>query len=160
MERDGLYYFFEQAETGEKMVVTDTLTAHAPMPQGESFRYSPPSSMQAGHEEEVVTDFILTQRRLPQKVQLRDYNYQTPSQDLSAEAMVSPKGHGVHYLYGLHFLTASQGSNLAGHRIHLQHRQPLPGQLQRQVPDHRLPPRRLPGRVAGVRAGTLLRQGA
>jgi len=113
MERDGLYYFFEQAGTGEKMVVTDTLTAHAPMPQGESFRYSPPSSMQAGHEEEVVTDFILTQRRLPQKVQLRDYNYQTPSQDLSAEAMVSPRGHGVHYLYGLHFLNTSQGGDLA-----------------------------------------------
>jgi len=113
MERDGLYYFFEQSESGEKMVVTDTLTAHSPMPQGESFRYSPPSSMQVGHEDEVVTDFILTQRRLPQKVQLRDYNYQTPSQDLSAEALVSQNGKGVHYLYGLHFLNTSQGDTLA-----------------------------------------------
>ncbi|WP_243358672.1 type VI secretion system Vgr family protein [Fundidesulfovibrio terrae] len=117
MERDGLYYFFEQGDTGEKLVVTDTLTAHGPMPQGESFRYSPPSSMQVGHEEEVVTDLILTQRRLPQKVQLRDYNYQTPSLELTAEEEVSQNGQGVHYLYGLHFLNTSQGKALAQIRV-------------------------------------------
>ena len=98
MERDGLYYFFQQGATGEKMVITDSLTAHGPMPQGESFRYSPPSNMQVGHEEEVITDFTLTQRRLPQKVQLKDYNYQTPSLELSAEAPVSQNGQGIHYL--------------------------------------------------------------
>jgi len=113
MERDGLYYFFEQGDSGEKMVLTDTLTAHGPMSQGESFRYSPPSSMQVGHEEEVVTDFILTQRRLPKKVQLRDYNYQTPSLELSVEEDVSANGQGMHYLYGLHFLNTSQGTALA-----------------------------------------------
>jgi type VI secretion system secreted protein VgrG len=116
MERDGLYYFFEQGDSGEKMVVTDTLTAHGPMSQGASFRYSPPSSMQVGHEEEVVTDFILTQRRLPQKVQLRDYNYQTPSLELTAEQEVSQNGQGTHYLYGLHFLNTSQGKALASIR--------------------------------------------
>jgi len=113
MERDGLYYFFEQSEPGEKMVITDTLSSHGPMPQGESFRYSPPSNMQVGHEEEVVTDFTLTQRRLPQKVQLKDYNYQTPSLELSAEALVSQNGQGIHYLYGLHFMNTSQGQTLA-----------------------------------------------
>jgi type VI secretion system secreted protein VgrG len=113
MERDGLYYFFQQGSTGEKMVITDSLTAHGPMPQGESFRYSPPSSMQVGHEEEVITDFTLTQRRLPQKVQLKDYNYQTPSLELSAEAPVSQNGQGIHYLYGLHFMNTSQGQTLA-----------------------------------------------
>ncbi len=113
MEKDGLYYFFEQGDSGEKMVVTDTLTAHSPMPQGESFRYSPPSSMQVGHEDEVVTDLVLTQHRLPKKVQLKDYNYQTPSLDLTAEAQVSGEGQGVHYLYGLHFLNKSQGDQLA-----------------------------------------------
>lgn len=113
MERDGLYYFFEQGEAGEKMVITDMLATHGPMPQGESFRYSPPSSMQVGREEEVITDFTLTQRRLPRMVRLKDYNSQTPSLALSAEALVSPRGQGVHYLYGLHFLNNAQGHALA-----------------------------------------------
>ncbi|MBI4804259.1 MAG: type VI secretion system tip protein VgrG [Desulfovibrio sp.] len=113
MERDGLYYFFQQGSTGEKMVITDSLTSHGPMPQGETFRYSPPSSMQVGHEEEVLTDFTLTQRRLPKKVQLKDYNYQTPSLELSAETLVSQSGQGIHYLYGLHFMNTSQGEALA-----------------------------------------------
>lgn len=113
MERDGLYYFFEQGHSSEKLVITDTLTAHTPMPQGASFRYSPPSTMQAGHGEEVVTDFILTRKRLPQKVQLKDYNYETPSLEVQGEALVSQNGQGVRYLYGLHFKTASQGNALA-----------------------------------------------
>ena len=113
MERDGLYYFFEQGKSSEKLVITDTLTAHTPMPQGASFRYSPPSTMQSGHGEEVVTDFILTRKRLPQKVQLKDYNYETPSLEVQGEALVSQHGQGVRYLYGLHFKTASQGNALA-----------------------------------------------
>lgn len=113
MERDGLYYFFEQGDSSEKLVITDTLTAHTPMPQGASFRYSPPSTMQSGHNEEVVTDFILTRKRLPQKVQLKDYNYETPSLEVQGEAMVSRNGQGIRYLYGLHFKTASEGNALA-----------------------------------------------
>jgi type VI secretion system secreted protein VgrG len=113
MERDGLYYYFTQGNAGEKMVITDTLASHGPMPQGERFRYAPPSMMPGGHEEEAVTDFTLIQRRLPRKVQLRDYNHLTPSLELSAEAEVSQSGQGVHYLYGLHFLNNKDGEALA-----------------------------------------------
>jgi len=113
MERGGLYFYFEQGDSGEIMVVTDTLTAHTAMPQGETLRYSTPSSLQDGHEEEIVTEFILSQARLPKSVRLRDYNYETPSLELQADAQVKENGQGVHYVYGLHFKTRGQGAALA-----------------------------------------------
>jgi len=116
MEHDGLYYFFEQGDSGEVLVVTDTLTAHGPMPQGETFRYSPPSSMQTGHEQEIITDFTLHQRRLPKKVILRDHDYEKPSHELMAEAPVKDTGQGVLYLYGQHFKTDAEGASLASIR--------------------------------------------
>ncbi len=116
MERDGLYYFFQQTDSGEKMVITDNLTAHAPMEQGKDFRYEPPSNMALGHEDEVVSDFTLQQQRLPKTVQLKDYNYETPSLEVIGKAQVSQNGRGMVYLYGLHFLTPDEGDTLANIR--------------------------------------------
>ncbi|GFK95768.1 Actin cross-linking toxin VgrG1 [Fundidesulfovibrio magnetotacticus] len=113
MEHEGLYHFFERTASGDVLVVTDALTAHKPMPQGHRLRYSPPSSMQVGHEEEVVTDFALHQRRLPKDVVLKDYDYEKPSLDLTAKAPVKNTGQGTLYLYGQHFKTISEGERLA-----------------------------------------------
>ena len=36
MEQEGLYYYFEQTEQGEKVVITDTGLAHTEMPMGKT----------------------------------------------------------------------------------------------------------------------------
>ena len=113
MERYGMYYYFEQTDQGEKMIITDTHISHSPMSEGTSLSYSPPSNLDFTKREEIVKNFMLKQQPLPKKVLLKDYNYQKPSLEMTSEAEVSPHGMGEIYLYAEHFLTPSDGDKLA-----------------------------------------------
>ena len=113
MERDGMYYYFEQTDQGEKMVITDTHIAHSPMKEGTGLTYSPPSNLDHTHRDEIVKNFMLKQQPLPKKVLLKDYNYRKPSLEMKAEALVSQQGMGEIYIYGEHFKTPGEGNQLA-----------------------------------------------
>ena len=111
MEREGIYYYFEQGEQNEKIIITDSSTAHKDIPGDATIPYFPPSGL--GPEEEAIRAFVCTQKMLPKKVILRDYNYRKPSLELKAEAEVDSKGRGDVYLYGEHFKDPGQGNELA-----------------------------------------------
>jgi len=113
LERDGIYYYFEQTDQGEKMIITDTHISHTPMPEGTALTYSPPSNLDHTKRDEVIKNFMIKQQPLPKKVVLKDYNYRKPSLEMKAEAIISPKGMGEIYLYGEHFQTPADGDKLA-----------------------------------------------
>jgi len=116
LEREGLYYYFEQTPAGEKLVITDTRISHGPMPEGQQLLYRPPGGMEFFHREEVVRKFCCNQRLLPRGVTVKDYNDQTPSLDLAGQAAVSAGGRGQVYLYGEHFRNLKEGNALAAVR--------------------------------------------
>ena len=111
MEREGIYFFFEQTEDYEKLVITDSFTAHQDIKGDAMIPYAPPSGLVP--EEELIQAFISRQKMLPNKVILKDYNYRKPSLELKAEAIVDQQGRGDVYLYGEHFKDPEQGSALA-----------------------------------------------
>lgn len=113
MEREGAYYWFEQGGQSEKMIASDTLIAHAPLPGHETFLYSPPSGLDAADAGKVIKRFTLKQAPLPKNVLLKDYNYMKPSLDLEGKASVQDKGRGEIYLYGENFANKSEGDRLA-----------------------------------------------
>jgi len=113
MEREGMYYYFEQGENGEKVIVTDTKTVHQEMPQGKAMYYSPPSGLDEFHREEVIKSFVCRQKMLPKTLKLKDYNYRTPSLEVSGKAEVKKNGRGEVYIYGEHFRTPEEGDALA-----------------------------------------------
>jgi type VI secretion system secreted protein VgrG len=113
MEREGMYTYFEQGDDREKVIVTDTRTAHQEMPQGKTMYYSPPSGLDEFHREEVIKSFVCRQRMLPKTLKLKDYNYRTPSLDVSGSARVKSDGRGEVYIYGEHFRTPEEGNALA-----------------------------------------------
>jgi type VI secretion system secreted protein VgrG len=116
MEREGIYYFFEQADGSDKLIITDNQTAHRDVPDGNEVPYLPPSG-QVPTEEECVYSFTCRHRMLPRKVLLRDYNYRRPTLDLKGEADVDPEaGRGTVYIYGEHFKTPEAGAALAAVR--------------------------------------------
>jgi len=117
MEREGMYYYFEQTTAGEKMIITDTNLAHTAMPEGQTMYYSPPSGLDEKRREEVIHAFICKQNLLPGKLHVQDYNYRTPSVNLTAEAPVSAHGRGEVHIYGEHFRTLQEGSGLANIRV-------------------------------------------
>ncbi|HQQ11509.1 MAG TPA: type VI secretion system tip protein TssI/VgrG, partial [Synergistales bacterium] len=112
-EREGIYYFFEQEDSGEKVVFTDTLISHTPYPQGDSIYYSPPSGLETLHEKEIVSSFHCRMNLTPQSVMLKDYNYRKPSLDVTGSADVDSKGRGQVYSYGDHIRTPEEGNRLA-----------------------------------------------
>jgi type VI secretion system secreted protein VgrG len=116
MERDGLYFFFEQGPSGAKMVITDTKAAHQPLPGKSDFRYETPSGLVPQANEEAVFDFRRCLRPVPQSVLLKDWNYETPTVDLQAQAQVLADGHGAMRLFGDHFRTIAEGRDLAAIR--------------------------------------------
>ena len=112
-EREGIYYFFEQLDSGEKVIFTDTQISHTPYPQGETIIYSPVSGLETGHEREIVRSFHCRMNLTPQSVLLKDYNYRKPSLDVSGSADVDAKGRGQVYSYGDHIRTPEEGSRIA-----------------------------------------------
>ncbi|MBN2688918.1 MAG: type VI secretion system tip protein VgrG [Deltaproteobacteria bacterium] len=113
MEREGLYYYFEQNENGEKIIITDTKLAHTEISYGKTMYYSPPSGLDDAHREEIIKGFICRQKMIPRTLNLKDYNYATPSLEISGNAEVSPHGRGNIYMYGDHFRTMAEGNQLA-----------------------------------------------
>ena len=111
MEREGIYFFFQQGEDNEKLIITDSSTAHEDIRGDSTIPFSPPSGIVP--EKEAIMAFICRQKRLPNKVILQDYNYRKPSLDLKAEAEVDSSGRGDVYFYGEHFKTPEQGNELA-----------------------------------------------
>ena len=115
----GLYYFFEQAEGGEKLIVTNDKSAHSRLSGPDrKLYYSPPSGLDAAQRTEVLSSFTSRRQRLPRKVTVRDYDYNHPSLNLTAEAEVEADGLGQVYLYSDHvrFRTEEEGRHLAGIR--------------------------------------------
>ena len=113
LEREGMYYYFEQSQGGTRLVVTDTHIAHEFMPQGGTAKYAPPSGLEEQHRDELVRRFFLRQQMVPRNVQLKDYNYRTPTLSVQGKADVADYGRGTFYQYGEHVRTPSEGDSLA-----------------------------------------------
>ena len=109
MERDGIYYFFDEKDEGEHLVFADAPNAHEPLENTPDLYYSPTSGLEATHKDEVISMFSLKVSPLPRQVVLRDYDYTKPNAPVVAEAEVSPQGLGTVYYYGEGFTTEDEG---------------------------------------------------
>ncbi|AKT42710.1 type VI secretion system Vgr family protein [Chondromyces crocatus] len=111
MEREGMYYFFEHGEDGEKLVITDHKSFHAPLAQ-KPIRFHPQSGadVTAG---ESFRAFTCRHTSLPASVRLRDYDYGKPALEVAGTAAVSPTGFGDVSVYGMRFFTPADGKRLA-----------------------------------------------
>ncbi|MBV8880830.1 MAG: type VI secretion system tip protein VgrG, partial [Planctomycetaceae bacterium] len=95
MEHEGIYYFFEQTESGEKIVFGDTTSAYLKLPGDPKIPYRPDPASRARAagaaaeetlQEESVHKFRCLLRKLPKEVVLKDFNYRTPSVDIKSKA--------------------------------------------------------------------------
>ncbi|MBC2714115.1 MAG: type VI secretion system tip protein VgrG [Desulfobacteraceae bacterium] len=113
MEREGIFYYFEQTDNGDKLIITDSSTSHQDVIGNVTINYVPPSGL-APTDEDAVRTLTCRQQMLPANVVLRDYNYRRPTLDLRGEADVDASGgRGTVYIYGEHFKTPEEGNALA-----------------------------------------------
>ncbi|MCR5170320.1 MAG: type VI secretion system tip protein VgrG [Desulfovibrio sp.] len=113
LERDGIYYFFDETDSGGRVVFADDKQAHPDLPDGAKLRYSPTSGLETPHLEEVVSSFGMTATPLPRRVIERDYDWENPMLPVAAAAEVSESGLGNVYYYGDGFTTKAEGQRLA-----------------------------------------------
>jgi type VI secretion system secreted protein VgrG len=111
MEREGMYYYFEQTEDGEKLVITDDKSQHPTVTTG-AIAYHPTvgQDMSAGRH---FDNFTVRHASLPATVKLVDYDYGKPSLDVSGSANVSPNGFGEVRDYGRRFFSPTEGARIA-----------------------------------------------
>lgn len=113
LERDGIYYYFDQTDACEKIIFVDSLSCHEPLKDSPKLIYSPTSGLEHPYREEVISSFIQTCTALPKKVYVRDYDWQRPNTPIEAEAPVSDIGLGDVYYYGDGFVTTEEGGRIA-----------------------------------------------
>ncbi len=113
LARNGMYFYFEQTDAGERMIITDTKLSHVDMPQGSKLTYAPTSGQEEGRAQQVVRAFAMRRTLTPTKVTLKDFNYRKPNLDLTATEQAVGYGSGETFHYGDHHRTPSRGATMA-----------------------------------------------
>src|SRR5690606_28373480 len=109
MEREGIWYYFEQGEEAETLVMRDDMDYPALEGDPAVFATNPDDN----NRYRSVQAWVCRKQRLPAEVVLRDYNHAQPSLDVSGTAPVDPNGQGSVFIYGENFDSAEEGARLA-----------------------------------------------
>ncbi len=112
LEHEGIQFFFVQGEGAEEIVFSDHGNENPPIAGDSAISYHKGAGM-VPDERETVREFIYRERAVTGKVKVKDYNYETPSASLEAESQINSDMPGMHYEYGPHFRTQSEGERLA-----------------------------------------------
>lgn len=112
MESRGLYYFFQQSDSGEVLVITDTKTSLVKC-RPPSVAYAQVSGLNEIQRRQSLTSWLRRRSAGAAKVRLKDYNYLKPSLDLTAQTDTDSSDLGENYTYGEGFSTLSEGRALA-----------------------------------------------
>jgi type VI secretion system secreted protein VgrG len=111
MEREGLYYYFEQGDSAEKLIITDNKSFQHPLPDKNVTFWA--VSGHDGSSREALHTFTCKHRALPASIKLKDYDYTKPTLDVSGTATVTKTGLGEISVYGGRFFSPDEGKRLA-----------------------------------------------
>jgi len=131
MEHEGISYFFEQGEYGEKLIIGDHnqhfchksgLASVAYQSATNASNASTATENDALPEQKTVPGQRIVQQlrrkmqQLPQQVLLKDYNYRNATLPCEGRQTIVDEGIGVVAQYGTHFKTPEQGQHYANIR--------------------------------------------
>ncbi|ABM01898.1 Rhs element Vgr protein [Psychromonas ingrahamii 37] len=116
IEREGIYYYFEQNDNAEVIVFCDNnqaLPSIVQPDQSKKIVFQANSAINVESKACTVTNIICKRQTLPKKVTLRDFNDETPSLDIRGEYIIDKTGMGEINLYGLNITSPEEGQQLA-----------------------------------------------
>ena len=109
LENEGIYYYFDQSEGVDTIVFSNAEAGDDAFPDTLSYDARPPVSKVF----ESVNSWVCRRKRLPQKVVIENYNYETPSDEFIGEFDVSDYVDGEQYYYGENVADASEAEYIA-----------------------------------------------
>ncbi len=122
LEHEGIFYFFDQTDEGEKIIFGDSTSAYAALVGGAKVPYRPIAEKggRVAEEgatdwfaEEVIQSFSSRHSVIPKEVVLNDYNWRKPADSIKVEATVHDDGVGKVYNYADHYKDTGEGKALA-----------------------------------------------
>jgi type VI secretion system secreted protein VgrG len=122
MAQAGIYYFFTHTASLHTLVLADSASAHEATPGCETLPYYPPD-LHRTHLEDHVDQWRLTQQITPGAVAVRDFDFQRPRADLTANARGSASyahSDGEIYDYPGEYTVRADGETVARVRLEQQ----------------------------------------
>lgn len=104
MEEEGIFYFFTHDSSGHKLVLADDTSAYLPCPG----LTTATMNKEAWNAEDIVTSCALEQQVVVGQYKADDYNFLTPSTDLTATASGSDTSRSIYEYPGI-YTTTSDG---------------------------------------------------
>lgn len=111
-EREGMYYFFEQTDDGDLLVITDNKATHTTL-RTEAVHYTPLNEEQDGAVKQIFDNFTATHNALPASVKVIDYDYARPLLDVTSSVDVEQNAVGELAEYGGRFFSPEDAARLA-----------------------------------------------
>jgi type VI secretion system VgrG family protein len=111
MEHEGIYYYFEQDDIREKLVVTDAMATEEIT--GDSYAVFQSEASATHYDSNVVYKLTRSQQQIPDSVLVKDFNYRSPSMPMQSDSQVGENGIGFVTEFGAHFKEPEQGQVLA-----------------------------------------------
>ena len=115
LEAEGIYYFVEPGDDGEKIVFQDDSTTAAPIEGAEEIPFRHRTGLEV--EEDAVYGLADRRRVVPGKVVLRDYDFERPKLDMTVEAEADEGADLEIYDFPGGYVEPSEGKRLAAVRL-------------------------------------------
>ncbi len=115
LEEEGIFYFFEHTDSQHKMVMGDGTVNYQPISGEPEVVFNPGGGTVS--EEESVFRFTLSRQIRAGKYSLRDYNFEKPSMDLTADKSDKENKELEVFDYPGEYRTQNDGKQLAQARL-------------------------------------------
>ena len=119
MEEEGIFYWFDHSDSKHDLVLADDAGAHKAMPGFEKAPFR--VDQQALGEQAVISEWRMRHEIQPGKVTLRDYDFEKPSSDLTADREGSGRTHAEAkhevYDYPGRYTVKGDGADIAAIRL-------------------------------------------
>jgi type VI secretion system secreted protein VgrG len=90
MEKEGMYYFFEHGDAGDKLTMVDDRNMHPAQPV--KVNYRPADELDTGGAPDSVQGFVCRRKPLPHQVVLQDFNFRKADVELKVSHAVADEG--------------------------------------------------------------------
>ena len=107
MQREGIYFYFQDSEDGCKLLITDNKSRHQEFPNDDKMPYKQASGLQS-FQEQAISNLIYRSNTNPKSVRMKNFYYEKPSVNLDFTSNSSEQEYDEAYMYGNNIHTQSE----------------------------------------------------
>ena len=107
MQREGIYFYFQDGKDGCKLLITDDKSRHQEFPNDDKMPYKQASGLQS-FQEQAISNLIYRSNTNPKSVRMKNFHYEKPSVNLDFRSNSSEQEYDEAYMFGNNIHTQSE----------------------------------------------------